>query len=176
MAMPHRTALYPGTFDCLTYGHLNLIERCAKLFDKLVVAVASNPDKAPLFSVEERQDMLREAVAHLPNVEVAHLEGLTVHFARNRGIHSIIRGLRAVTDFEVELQLALMNQRLAPEVETIFMAPTIGYVFVSSSLTKDIVSNGGDISTLVPPHVERRLRAKLGVEPPANQAGAASSA
>jgi pantetheine-phosphate adenylyltransferase len=162
--MPNRTALYPGTFDCVTYGHLNLIERCAKLFDRLVVGVAPNPRKHPLFSVEERIDMVREAVAALPNVEVVRLEGLTIAYARSRGIHSVIRGLRAVTDFEVELQLALMNQQMAPEIETIFMAPTLSHMFVSSSLTKDILSHGGDISSLVPPHVEKRLRAKLSAE------------
>lgn len=160
--MAELAALYPGTFDCLTYGHLNLIERCSAHFDRLVVGVAANPQKMPLFTVEERIAMLKEAVSHLPNVEVAHFEGLTVEYARERGIRFIIRGLRAVTDFESELQLALMNQRIAPDIETIFMTPTIGYVFVSSSLTKEIVSHGGDISTLVPPHVERRLHEKLG--------------
>ncbi|MFP4379617.1 MAG: pantetheine-phosphate adenylyltransferase [Candidatus Sumerlaeia bacterium] len=158
--MPEITALYPGTFDCLTYGHLNLIERCAKRFTKLVVAVAANMQKSPVFTVEERMDMLREAVDHLPNVEIAEIEGLTTKFAESRDIQFVIRGLRAVTDFEYELQMALMNQRLAPDVETIFMAPTIGYVFISSSMTKEILANGGDISSMVPPHVEKRLRKK----------------
>ncbi|NQU43805.1 pantetheine-phosphate adenylyltransferase [bacterium] len=160
------TALYPGTFDCLTYGHLNLIERCARLFDQMVVAVAANPQKVPIFSVDERLEMLRDAVQHLENVEIVHLEGLTVQYARTRKIQFIIRGLRAVSDFESELQLALMNQRIAPDVETIFMAPTIGYVFVSSSLTKDIVAHGGDVSSVVPPQVEKRLREKLGRSAP----------
>jgi pantetheine-phosphate adenylyltransferase len=160
--MSEKAALYPGTFDCLTYGHLNLIERCAHRFDRLVVAVAKNPQKRPLFTVEERIEMLRQGAAHLPNVEIDSIEGLTIKYAQEHGIQFIIRGLRAVTDFEYELQLALMNQRLAPNVETIFMAPTIGYVFVSSSMTKDIIANGGDITSLVPPHVERCLREKLG--------------
>jgi len=159
--MSETIALYPGTFDCLTYGHINLIQRCAKLFDRLVVAVAVHPEKRPLFSVEERLEMLRLAVKDLPNVEVAHFTGLTVQYARSRGIRFIIRGLRAVSDFESELQLALMNQRIAPEVETIFMTPTIGYVFVSSSLTKDVVLGNGDVSSVVPPYVEERLRKKL---------------
>jgi pantetheine-phosphate adenylyltransferase len=159
--MSEKAALYPGTFDCLTYGHLNLIERCARVFDRVIVAVAENAAKKPLFSVEERLEMLREGVEKWPNVEVAHFEGLTVNYAKARGINLIIRGLRAVTDFESELELALMNQRIAPEVETVFMTPTIGYVFVSSSLTKEIISGGGNVSTLVPPHVERELQRKL---------------
>ncbi|MBN1868422.1 pantetheine-phosphate adenylyltransferase [Candidatus Sumerlaeota bacterium] len=159
--MSDKTALYPGTFDCLTYGHLNLIERCARVFDRLIVAVAVNSAKKPLFTLEERIEMLREAVKDWPNVEVAHFEGLTVHYAKAQGVRFIIRGLRAVTDFESELELALMNQRIAPEVETLFMTPTIGYVFVSSSLTKEVLSGGGNVSTLVPPHVERELRRKL---------------
>ena len=159
--MSDKTALYPGTFDCLTYGHLNLIERCARVFDHVIVAVAVNSGKKPLFTVEERLEMLREGVRSWPNVEVAYFEGLTVHYARSRGVNFIIRGLRAVTDFESELELALMNQRIAPDVETVFMTPTIGHVFVSSSLTKEILSGNGDVSSLVPPHVERELRRKL---------------
>jgi len=160
--MSRKVALYPGTFDCLTYGHLNLIERCSRLFDRVIVAVAANTDKAPLFTVDERLGMLRKAVDGLPNVEVDQFDCLTVQYARRRGIHFIIRGLRAVSDFESELQMALMNQRLAPEIETVFLSPGLGHEFVSSSLTKEIVANGGDISTVVPPHVERELRKKLG--------------
>jgi pantetheine-phosphate adenylyltransferase len=159
--MPQSSALYPGTFDCLTYGHLNLIERCARSYKRLVVAVASNSAKVPLFSVEERLDMLRHATKGWENVEVDHFEGLTVHYAREHKLRFIIRGLRAVSDFESELQLALMNQRIAPDIETVFMAPTIGYVFVSSSLTKEILTNGGDVSTLVPPQVEKELKRKI---------------
>lgn len=161
--MSESVALYPGTFDCLTYGHLNLIERAAKAFDRVVVAVALNPRKIPLFSVEERLEMLRVATKDLPNIEVDSFDGLTVHYAQSRGIKFMIRGLRAVTDFETELQMALMNQRVAPDVETIFMAPTIGFSFISSSLTKEIVSGNGDISSVVPPYVEERLRKKLGL-------------
>lgn len=159
--MSNTRALYPGTFDCLTYGHLNLIERCSKVYDELIVAVAENAAKEPLFSVEERVTMLEQAVAHLSNVRATSFIGLTVQYAREHSIHFIIRGLRAVSDFESELQLALMNQRIAPDVETIFMTPTIGFVFVSSSLTKEILRNGGDVSSVVPPHVEKRMREKL---------------
>lgn len=159
--MSEKTALYPGTFDCLTHGHLDLIERCSRLFDRLVVAVATNTAKVTLFTVEERLEMLREAVREWPSVEVDHFSGLTVEYARRRGCQFIIRGLRAVSDFESELQLALMNQRIAPDVETVFMTPSIEHVFISSSLTKDIIANDGDVSSLVPPHVEKRLREKL---------------
>ncbi|MFW5870501.1 MAG: pantetheine-phosphate adenylyltransferase [Candidatus Sumerlaeota bacterium] len=159
--MPLSSALYPGTFDCLTYGHLNLIERCARCYKRVVVAVARNSSKVPIFTVAERLDMLRHATRGWENVEVDQFDGLTVHYAREHNLRFIIRGLRAVSDFESELQLALMNQRIAPDVETVFMAPTIGYVFVSSSLTKEILSNRGDVSSLVPPHVEKELKRKI---------------
>lgn len=156
-----RSALYPGTFDCLTYGHLDLIERCVRLFDRVIVGIAVNPAKVPLFTVEERIAMLREAVRQWDNVEVDHFQGLTVHYAHRRGVQFLIRGLRAVSDFESELQIALMNRRLAPDIETIFLAPSLDHVFVSSSLTKEIAANAGDFSTLVPPNVERELQRKL---------------
>jgi len=159
--MPYRTALYPGTFDGLTYGHVNLIERCSRLYERLVVAVANNPQKRPLFTLEERLDMIRESVQHLPGVEVSHFSGLTVHYAKEQGIHCIIRGLRAVTDFEWELQMALMNQQLESGIETVFMTPGLNWGFVSSTLIKEIVANGGDVSAMVPPHVEKALLAKL---------------
>ena len=159
--MPNRTAMYPGTFDGLTYGHVNLIERCSRLYERLIVAVANNPQKKPMFTLEERLDMIREAVKEWPNVEVDHFSGLTVHYARQQGIHCVIRGLRAVTDFEWELQMALMNQQLDDDVETVFMAPGLNWVFVSSTLIKEIVANGGDVSAMVPPHVEKALCAKL---------------
>lgn len=159
--MAVHTALYPGTFDCLTYGHLDLIERCAKLFDHVVVAIAMNTAKIPLFSIEERLDMIREAVTEWPNVRVDTFECLTVKYARDHNITCMIRGLRAISDFESELQLALMNQQAAPEVETIFMTPSLEYVFVSSSLTKEILALHGDVSKLVPPHVEQALLKKL---------------
>lgn len=159
--MSRKIALYPGTFDCLTFGHLNLIERCSRLFDLVVVAVANNVSKVPLFTIEERLDMVRRAVKDWPNVEVDYFSGLTVEYAKKRGIQFIIRGLRAVSDFESELQLALMNQRIAPEIETVFMTPSIDHVFISSSLTKDIIANHGDVSSLVPPHVEKALFKKL---------------
>lgn len=159
--MPHTEALYPGTFDCLTYGHIDLIERCSKLFPRLTVAVAMNSAKKPIFSVEERLDILQRATEHLGNVRAVSFSGLTVDFARQNGIKFIIRGLRAVTDFESELQMALMNQCIAPEVETIFLAPSIAHAFVSSSLTKEIVAGGGDVSSVMPDFVAELLRAKL---------------
>jgi pantetheine-phosphate adenylyltransferase len=162
--MSETVALYPGTFDCLTFGHIDLIERCARLFDHLIVAVAVNTDKRPVFSIDERLEMLRIATADMPNVEVTHFTGLTALNAQQRGIKFMIRGLRAVTDFEYELQMALMNQRLAPGVETIFMTPSIGHAFVSSSLTKEIVAGGADASSIIPPYVEERLRRKLAEE------------
>ena len=155
-----RTALYPGTFDCLTYGHLDLIERCVRLFDHVIVGIAVNASKVPLFTVEERLTMLREAVMQWDTVEVDHFGGLPVHYAHRRGVQFIIRGLRAVSDFESELQIALMNRRIAPDIETVFLAPSLGHVFVSSSLTKEIAANSGDVSSLVPPNVEKELRRK----------------
>lgn len=164
--MPSSTpALYPGSFDCLTYGHINLIERCAGIFSRVLVAVAENPNKRPLFPLEERLEMLRESTRDIPNVETDSFRGLTVDYARRRGIRVIIRGMRVVTDFESELQMALMNKRLAGDVETIFMPPAVGHEFVSSSLTKEILHNGGDVSSLVPPHVEAALRQRLDLEP-----------
>ena len=156
-----RVALYPGTFDCLTYGHLDLIERCAGLFDRLIVAIAVNPAKVPLFTVEERLAMLRGAVHRWENVEVDHFTGLTVHYAQRRGVQFVIRGLRAVSDFESELQTALMNRRIAPDIETVFLAPSLSHVFVSSSLTKEIAAHQGDVSSLVPPHVAKELHRKI---------------
>jgi pantetheine-phosphate adenylyltransferase len=161
--MPDNTALYPGTFDCLTFGHLNLIERSSRLFGRVVVAVAVNGGKKPTFTLEERLEMLREETAHLPNVEITSFEGLTVHYAQKHDLQFIIRGLRAVSDFEYELQMALMNQRIAPDVETIFLTPSQDYVFVSSSLAKEIIANNGDASTIVPARVEKRVKEKIGM-------------
>ena len=159
--MSENVALYPGTFDCVTHGHVNLIERCSRLFDRVVVAVAANSSKDPLFTLDERVEMLRQAISHLSNVEVEQFDCLTVDFARSHGIRCVIRGLRAVSDFEYELQMALMNQRIAPTIETVFLPPGLGFEFVSSSLTKEIVANHGDVSSIVPPHVAQMLREKL---------------
>ena len=145
-----RIALYPGSFDVLTYGHVDIVERASRLFDRLIVAVAENPHKQPLFTVKERLKMLREVTRSISNVECVTLEGLTVEFARTVGAKTIIRGLRAVSDFEFELQMATMNRGLAPEIETIFLTPATEYIFLSSSSVKEVRRYHGDISTFVP--------------------------
>jgi pantetheine-phosphate adenylyltransferase len=152
-----RTVIYPGSFDPITNGHLDVIERAAKLFDRVIVAVAVNSSKAPLFTQDQRQEQITEAVAALSNVEVDAFDGLLVDFARDQKAQAIIRGLRAVSDFEFEFQLALMNRKLEPNIETIFMMPRETYTFLSSKLVKEIAQLGGDVSAFVPPHVERAL-------------------
>jgi pantetheine-phosphate adenylyltransferase len=156
------SALYPGTFDPPTNGHLDLIERGAKLFDHLIVAILNNPVKDPLFTVEERVEMLKESTATLKNVSVATFDGLMVEFARKRGASAVLRGIRAISDYEYEFQMALMNRRLAPEIETVFLQPAGRYSFVSSRMLKEVFSFGGDVSGLVPPNVLKRLRGRMG--------------
>jgi pantetheine-phosphate adenylyltransferase len=156
------SALYPGTFDPPTNGHLDLIERGAKLFDHLIVAILNNPGKNPLFTVEERVEMLRESTAALKNVSVATFDGLMVEFARKQGVSAVLRGIRAISDYEYEFQMALMNRRLAPEIETVFLQPAGRYSFVSSRMLKEVFSFGGDVSGLVPPNVLKRLRGCMG--------------
>jgi pantetheine-phosphate adenylyltransferase len=157
------TAVYPGSFDPLTNGHLDLIERGSKIFSKLIVAVTDNPHKTLLFSPQERLEMIRETISYLDNVDVDHFSGLLVDYCTNIGGRVILRGLRAVSDFEYEFQMALMNRRLCESVETIFMMPHETYSYLSSRLVEEICMLGGDISGLVPPHVEVRLKAKLGI-------------
>ncbi|MGB9693112.1 MAG: pantetheine-phosphate adenylyltransferase [Candidatus Sumerlaeaceae bacterium] len=155
-------ALYPGTFDVLTFGHLDIVRRAATIFRQLTVAVAQNIEKQhPLFSSEERMEMLREAVVDLPNVVVTSFKGLTVEFAREVGAQVIVRGLRAVSDFEFELQMAMMNESLNPDICTVFMAPAPAYSFLSSSLVKEIARFGGDVSAYVPEYVARRLEQRV---------------
>jgi pantetheine-phosphate adenylyltransferase len=156
------SALYPGTFDPPTNGHLDLIERGSKLFDRLIVAILNNPGKDPLFTVEERVEMLKESTAALKNVSVATFDGLMVEFARKQGAKAVLRGIRAISDYEYEFQMALMNRRLAPEIETVFLQPAGRYSFVSSRMLKDVVSFGDDVSGLVPPNVLKRLRNHMG--------------
>jgi len=156
------SALYPGTFDPPTNGHIDLIQRGSKLFDKVIVAILNNPGKDPLFSVQERAEMLRESTNALPNVSVATFDGLTVEFARQQGVAAVLRGIRAISDYEYEFQMALMNRRLAPEIETVFLQPAGRYSFVSSRMLKEVFSFGGDISGLVPPNVLKRLRDRIG--------------
>ena len=154
-------ALYPGTFDPPTNGHVDLIQRGAKIFDHLTVAILVNPVKNPLFTVEERVEMLKEATAGLGNVSVATFDGLLVQFARNQGATAVMRGIRAISDYEHEFQMALMNRRLAPEIETVFLQPAGRYSFVSSRMVKEVFSFGGDISGLVPASVIKRLSARI---------------
>ncbi len=156
-----RTVVYPGSFDPITYGHLDIIQRAAKLFDRIVVAIANNDAKRPLFSMNERREMVLKSVAHLPHVEADKLTGLLVDYVRKQGAKAIIRGLRAVSDFEFEFQLALMNRKLDDRVETIFMMPKESYVFLSSRIVKEIARLGGDVSAFVPLHVQKALDRKL---------------
>jgi len=154
------TALCPGTFDPVTNGHLDIVGRAAGLFDRVVVGVVENPDKEPLFSVSERVEMIREAVSELDNVEVDSFSGLLVDYARSREVGAIVKGLRAVTDFDYELQMAQMNRHLG-EVETCFVPTSPRWSYLSSSLVKEVARFGGDVSSLVPEHVARRLKEKL---------------
>jgi pantetheine-phosphate adenylyltransferase len=150
-------ALCPGSFDPVTNGHLDIVERSARHFDRVIVAVIRNPQKAgSLFSLDERQDMLREVTAHLPNVEIGVFKGLLVDFARDHGANAIVKGLRAVSDFDYELQMAQMNQRLAG-IDTFFLSTSPKYSFLSSSLVREVARYGGDISGMVPPLVAKRL-------------------
>jgi pantetheine-phosphate adenylyltransferase len=154
-------AIYPGSFDPITNGHLDLIERGSPLVDRLIVAILRNETKQPLFSVEERMEMLREVVSVFPNVEVDCFDGLLVDYARARHATVLLRGIRAISDYVEELQMALMNRRLNPNVETIFMMSGEAYSFISSRLVKEVISLGGNISGLVPPPVEVRLRNRI---------------
>ena len=149
--------LYPGTFDPPTNGHIDLIQRGAKLFEHLTVAVLKNPIKNPLFTVEERVEMLTESTAAIGNVSVATFDGLMVDFARQLGATAVLRGIRAISDYEHEFQMALMNRRLAPEIETVFLQPAGRFSFVSSRMLKEVFSLGGEVAGLVPPIVLKRL-------------------
>jgi len=155
-------AIYPGSFDPITYGHLNIIERALSIFDRVVVLVAVNPQKSYLFSPEEKVEMIREATAGWPRVEVDGSEGLLVEYARRRQIHTAVRGLRAVTDFEGEFAMALTNRTLWPEMDTVFLMTRSDYMYLSSSVVRQVAQLGGEISSFVPPPVERRLRARFG--------------
>ena len=154
-------ALYPGTIDPPTNGHVDLIQRGSKLFEHLTVGILKNPVKNPLFTVEERVEMLKEATSALGNVSIATFDGLMVEFARRQGATAVLRGIRAISDYEHEFQMALMNRRLAPEIETVFLQPAGRYSFVSSRMVKEVFSFGGDVSGLVPPNVLKRLRARI---------------
>ena len=154
-------ALYPGSFDPITNGHLDLIQRGSALFDRLIVAILRNDEKQPLFDVEERIEMLKEAIGSLPNVEVSSFGGLLVDHAEACGASVLLRGIRAVSDYEYELQMALMNRRLRPEIETVFLMAGEAHSFISSRLVKEVIRLGGNIAGLVPPSIEGRLRKRL---------------
>ena len=156
-----RIAVYPGSFDPVTLGHGDIIERTAKMFDKVIIGVLNNNVKTPLFSVKERVNMLKEVTAHLPNVEVQSFEGLLVDFLRRNDAQVIVRGLRAVTDFEYELQMAQTNRVMAPEIDTIFLTTNLKYSYLSSSIVKEIAFYDGQISQFLAPEVEERVRAKV---------------
>jgi pantetheine-phosphate adenylyltransferase len=156
-----RRAIYPGSFDPITNGHLDVIERASKLFDQVVVAVAHNDEKQPLFSLEERLDLLSQTVGRMKNLRVAQFDGLLVEFAAAQQASAVIRGLRAVSDFEFEFQMALMNRKLESNVETIFLMPKEEYTYLSSRLVKEIARLGGDVSKFVPDVIARALRDKF---------------
>ncbi len=156
-----RTVIYPGSFDPLTNGHLDIVQRAARLFDRVIVAVAVSEGKGPLFDLEERVSLIRRAVMTMPNVEVDSFTGLLIDYVEKQNGQAVIRGLRAVSDFEFEFQLALMNRKLNPRVETIFMMPKEAYTFVSSRLVKEIATLGGDVGPFVPAHVKAALMRKL---------------
>jgi pantetheine-phosphate adenylyltransferase len=156
------TAIYPGSFDPLTFGHVDIIERSARLFDRVLVAILINAQKAPLFSVDERMEIMREILKpRFPNVEVDLFHGLLVDYAREKQAQVIVRGIRAVTDYEYEFQMALMNRRLNPNIETVFMMPAEKYSYLSSRLVKEIAELGGSVAGLVPDSVEKRLKQRF---------------
>ncbi|NOX36691.1 MAG: pantetheine-phosphate adenylyltransferase [Calditrichaeota bacterium] len=159
-----KVAIYPGTFDPITNGHIDIIERASRIFDKIYVTVARNPAKVPLFTIEERIEMIRESIAHIQNgaeLDILAFDGLVVECARQCGASVIIRGLRAISDFEYELQMALMNRRLNEGVTTVFLMPHENYTYLNSTIVKEVASFGGDISTFVPPIVQQRLKEKF---------------
>jgi pantetheine-phosphate adenylyltransferase len=163
-----RRAIYPGSFDPVTNGHLDIIQRGCKLFDEIIVAILINPDKTPFFSVEERKEILADVLKEIEQgdctVVVDSFEGLLVQYAAEKNAHAIVRGIRAISDYEYELQMALMNRRLEPSLETVFMMPAEAYSYVSSRLVKEVFQLGGNIAGLVPAVVEERMRAKSKVQ------------
>ena len=159
--MSEKVAVYPGSFDPFTNGHLDVVDRALSIFDRVVVAVAANPEKRqPLFTVEERIKLIEESLKSRHGVEVTSFKGLTVEFARSRGATTLIKGLRAYSDFDAELQQALMNRKLAPDIHTVFLMSSFAHIFVSSSILKDIASYGGKVADLVPPPIARALKEK----------------
>lgn len=159
-----RYAIYPGTFDPITYGHLDIIKRAAKLFDKVIVAVAQNTGKTPLFTMEERKDMIIESVKNIDGVEVDVFSGLIVEYCEQQGATALIRGLRAVSDFEYEFQMALLNRKLSKDVESVFLMPKEKYTYLNSSMIKEIATFGGNVSCFVPDYVKQKLINKFDIK------------
>jgi len=157
----HRIAIYPGSFDPVTNGHLDILERGLTLFDKIIVAILVNPGKSSLFSVEERVDMLEASTKKLKNIEIDQFDGLLVDYAHKRKAQAILRGMRAVSDFEYEFQLALMNRRFNRDIQTVFLMTGLRWIFTSSSIIKEAASFGGDINGMVPPYVHKKLKLKF---------------
>ena len=157
----NKIALYPGTFDPPTNGHLDLVRRSLRVFSRVIVGIAYNPHKHTLFNPQERLEMFREAVKDMSGVEVDILDGLVIDYAQRHKVNAIIRGMRAVTDFEHELQIASVNRQLCPEIETVFMSPSEHYTYLSSSVVREVALFGGPVSEFVPEHIEKRLREKL---------------
>ncbi len=155
-----KKAIYPGSFDPLTYGHIDMIRRASRMVDELVVAVLINSAKKPLFSINERVSMIEESFPDLSNIKVTSFEGLTAEFARNAGADIIVRGLRAVTDFEYELQIAQTNRVISPQLDTIFLTTSLEYAYLSSTIVREVASYGGDISKFVPPHIAEKVYQK----------------
>ncbi|MDO5689719.1 MAG: pantetheine-phosphate adenylyltransferase [Tissierellia bacterium] len=154
-------AIYPGSFDPITNGHLDIIERCAKKFDKVIVAVSVNLNKKSAFTIEERVDMIRELLVDSENIEVDSFQGLLVDYTKNKGADVIIRGLRAVSDYEYEMQMSMYNKELYPDIETLFLVARGNYSYLSSSIVKEVAYYGGDITRFVPPSIEEKISAKL---------------
>ena len=157
-----KLAIYPGSFDPVTNGHIDIVERGLKLFDKIIIAILINPSKQPLFTLEERLDMLNESFKDNPKISTDSFDGLTVNFAKQKNAHAMLRGMRATSDFESEFQLALMNRRLEREVQSVFLMTGFRWIYTSSSIIKEAARFGGDISGMVPVHVEKKLKAKFG--------------
>jgi pantetheine-phosphate adenylyltransferase len=160
--MTKKIAVYPGSYDPLTNGHIDIIERGLKIFDKIIVAALKNPSKTYLFSLEERMQIMKDTFEKYDRIEVDYFEGLLVEYLKKRNINTVVRGLRAISDFEIEFQMALMNRQIKPQIETIFLVPSVNYSFVSSRLIKQVYQLGGEIKTMVPAIVDQKLKDKFG--------------
>jgi len=156
-----KIAIYPGTFDPVTYGHVDVAERAARLFDQVIICVAINSSKMPIFSGQERIQLVKEAVKKIKNIEVEELDGLLVEYAKAKNADAIVRGLRAVSDFEYEFQMALTNRKLCADIDTVFLMPDEKYTYLNSSIVREIARFGGDVSEFVPPHVQKELLKKI---------------